>query len=46
MKSGDAGIEFFTADNLARYRIIVEGISKSGKIIQGSALFSVSVPRN
>jgi hypothetical protein len=46
MKSGNAGIEFFTADNLARYRVIVEGISKSGKIIQGSALFSVSVPRN
>ncbi len=46
MKSGDAGIEFFTADNLARYRVIVEGISRTGKIIQGSALFTVSVPRN
>jgi hypothetical protein len=45
MKSRDAGIEFFTADNLARYRVIVEGVSKSGKIIQGSAVFSVSVPR-
>jgi hypothetical protein len=46
MKSGDTGIEFFTADNLSRYRVVVEGVSKSGKIIQGSAVFSVSVPRN
>ncbi len=39
-------VEFFTADNYARYRIIVEGISKNGKICFATNLLSVSIPRN
>lgn len=45
VENGTANIEFFTADNLARYHIFVEGISKTGKICLGTGLFSVSVPR-
>lgn len=45
VENGEAKIEFFTADNLARYHIFVEGISKTGKICLGTGLFSVSVPR-
>ncbi len=41
----EAKIEFFTSDNLARYHVFVEGISKNGKIIYGTAVISVSVPR-
>jgi hypothetical protein len=43
--NGEAKIEFFTADNLARYQVIVEGISKNGKICLGTSLLTVSVPR-
>ena len=43
--NGEADIEFFTADNLARYHIFIEGISKTGKICLGTSLFTVSVPR-
>jgi hypothetical protein len=46
VKDGKASIEFFTADNFARYKVFVEGISKSGKICSGFADFAVSVPRN
>jgi hypothetical protein len=45
VENGEAKIEFFTADNLARYHVIVEGISKSGKICFGTSLLSVSIPR-
>jgi hypothetical protein len=45
MVNGEADIEFFTADNLARYHIFIEGISNSGKICLGTGLFTVSVPR-
>jgi len=45
VENGEAKIEFFTADNLARYHVVVEGISKSGKICMGTGLFTVSVPR-
>ena len=45
VENGEAKIEFFTADNLARYHIFVEGISKNGKICLGTGLFTVSVPR-
>ncbi|MDO8952610.1 MAG: TonB-dependent receptor plug domain-containing protein [Draconibacterium sp.] len=45
VENGEAKIEFFTADNLARYHIFVEGISKTGKICLGTGLFTVSVPR-
>ena len=45
VENGEAKIEFFTADNLARYHVVVEGISKSGKICLGTGLFTVSIPR-
>lgn len=44
-ENGKANIEFFTADNLARYHIFVEGISKSGKICNATSLLTVSIPR-
>jgi len=43
--NGEAKIEFFTADNLARYYVFVEGISKNGKICLGTSLITVSIPR-
>jgi len=43
--NGEANIEFFTADNLARYYVFVEGISKNGKICFGTSLLTVSIPR-
>jgi TonB-dependent SusC/RagA subfamily outer membrane receptor len=45
VENGEAKIEFFTADNLARYHVFVEGISKSGKICFGTSLLTVSIPR-
>jgi hypothetical protein len=45
VENGEAKIEFFTADNLARYHIFVEGISKNGKICLGTSLITVSIPR-
>lgn len=45
VENGVANIEFFTADNLARYQVLVEGISKNGKICLGTGLLTVSVPR-
>ncbi len=45
VENGEAKIEFFTADDLARYQIFVEGISKAGKICLGTGLISVSIPR-
>jgi hypothetical protein len=45
VENGEAKIEFFTADNLARYHIFVEGISKTGKICLATGLLTVSVPR-
>jgi hypothetical protein len=45
VENGQAKIEFFTADDLARYHIFVEGISKNGKICLGTGLISVSIPR-
>ncbi len=45
LKNGEAEIEFFTADDLARYHIFIEGISKSGKICLGTGLITVSIPR-
>jgi hypothetical protein len=45
VENGEAKIEFFTADNLARYHIFVEGISSTGKICFGTSLLTVSIPR-
>ncbi len=44
LENGKAKLEFYTADNLARYKIIVEGVSKNGKICCGSNLLTISIP--
>lgn len=46
VENGKAKINFYTSDNLARYRIIVEGISKNGNICFGSGLLNVSNQRD
>lgn len=46
VENGVAKVEFFTADNFARYKVFVEGISKNGKIICATNLLTVSIPRN
>jgi hypothetical protein len=43
-ENGRAVIELFTADNLARYHIFAEGISKKGKICCATSLLTVSIP--
>jgi len=45
IKDREAKVEFFTSDHLARYKIIVEGISKRGKICFGTGLLNVTVRR-
>ncbi|MBN1821020.1 MAG: hypothetical protein JW833_09895 [Prolixibacteraceae bacterium] len=42
VKDGKANLEFFTCDNLSNYIVIVEGISKNGKICYGTGRFSVT----
>lgn len=42
---GSAKVDFFTADSFARYRVIVEGISKKGKICYATSLLTVSISR-
>ena len=42
MDSEDAVVSFFTADNLSRYRIYVEGVSRSGRIFMGTGDFEVN----
>ncbi|MBN1821019.1 MAG: TonB-dependent receptor plug domain-containing protein, partial [Prolixibacteraceae bacterium] len=42
VKDGKASLEFFTCDNLSDYVVIVEGISKNGKICYGTGRFSVT----
>lgn len=39
---GKAALSFFTADDLAYYRIIVEGVTNNGHICLGSAKFAVN----
>jgi len=46
LENGEAKINFFTADNLARYKVIVEGISKKGTICSATGLLTVSIPGN
>ena len=41
-EDGKMNIEFFTSDELANYIVVVEGISKNGKISFGTTSFSVS----
>jgi hypothetical protein len=42
VEDGKANLEFYTCDNLGSYVVIVEGISKNGKIISGAKRFSVT----
>lgn len=41
-KDGEAIFGFFTSDELASYRILVEGITKNGKICFGESEFTVT----
>lgn len=41
LTEGKGRLSFFTSDELAKYDVIVEGISKNGKICFGTASFSV-----
>lgn len=43
--AGEAKLEFFTSDKLARFYVTVEGISKNGRIISSAAILTVSIPR-
>ena len=45
VENGTAKIEFYTSDNLAHYRVIVEGISKNGKTCLATGLLTVSMQR-
>lgn len=46
IENGGTKIEFYTSDNMARYHVIVEGISKNGKICSATNMLTVSVPGN
>jgi hypothetical protein len=41
LKNGKVNLSFFTSSQTGRYRVMVEGISESGKICMGSAVFEV-----
>lgn len=41
LQNGPAELSFFTSDQTGKYRIIVEGISESGRICAGSSEFEV-----
>jgi hypothetical protein len=41
--NGEAKVVFFTSDKAARYQVVVEGISKSGKIIYGTGVMNVTL---
>ena len=42
LKNGRGKVSFFTADNLSRYKIFIEGISENGNIFLGNAEFEVN----
>jgi hypothetical protein len=42
LKNGKADIEFYTSDELAYYTVILEGISRKGKICHATATFRVT----
>jgi hypothetical protein len=44
LQNGQAELSFFTDDQTGNYKVIVEGISESGKICRGSAEFEVVAP--
>jgi hypothetical protein len=46
VKDRKASIDFFTCDNLSNYVIVVEGISKNGKICFGVKRFTVNKHRD
>ena len=41
LKNGKAGLQFFTSDNPGRYQIVVEGLSKKGKVCFGTKFLEV-----
>lgn len=41
-EDGRSNIRFFTSDEQAQYNVVIEGISKNGKICYGTTSFSVS----
>jgi hypothetical protein len=41
LTEGATNLEFFTSDELSSYDIIVEGITKNGKICFGTTSFTV-----
>jgi hypothetical protein len=41
IKNGEAGVSFFSSDDIARFKVIVEGITKGGKVCLGEARFEV-----
>ncbi len=41
LENGEFEVSFFSSDNISRYKIYVEGITKSGKICLGEAKFEV-----
>jgi hypothetical protein len=42
LQNGNTELSFFTSDQTGKYKVIVEGISESGKICRGSAEFEVA----
>lgn len=43
LSGSNSSISFYTCDNLSEYKILVEGITTSGKILLGEAEFKVNV---
>lgn len=46
LKDGKSSLSFFTSDDIARYRVLVEGVSATGTIYLGTANFEVSPNKN
>ena len=44
LENGQAALSFFTADQTGKYKVIVEGISESGRICIGNTEFEVVEP--
>ncbi|MBT6004159.1 MAG: hypothetical protein HOG79_00455, partial [Prolixibacteraceae bacterium] len=42
LENGEAEISFFTSDDIARFKVLVEGITQNGKIYLGSEEFVVN----
>lgn len=42
MTNGSSEVTFYSDDNIARYKVFVEGITETGKIVMGEASFEVN----